>query len=86
MKKLLLSLTLCGLFAAPALAAPVHLKGKKADAFIAKYFPNADIPGPVQGEFTYKKGKHNAVGHASCNVPAMGARSEGEVSTCTVNY
>ncbi|ARN83045.1 hypothetical protein [Methylocystis bryophila] len=86
MNKFFVSLTLCGLLVSPAFAAPVRLKGAKADAFIAKYFPNADIPGPVEGSFTYKKGARTAVGHASCNVPAMGARSEGEVSTCTVKY
>ena len=86
MNRFLLSLALCGLSVTPALAAPVHLKGAKADAFIAKYFPNADIPGPVAGSFTYVKGGHKAVGHANCNVPAMGGRSNGDVSTCTVVY
>jgi hypothetical protein len=86
MKKLLLSLVLCGLFASPAYALTLHLKGKKADAFIAKHFPNASIPGPVEGSFTYGVLHYKRYGRASCNVPAMGARSDGAVSTCMVKY
>jgi len=86
MDRFLLSLAICGLSASPAYALTTHLKGEKADAFIAKYFPNADIPGPVQGKFTYVKGRHKVIGRATCNVPAMGARSDGAVSTCTVVY
>ena len=86
MKKLMLSLTLCGLFASPADALTAHLKGKKADAIIAKHFPEASIPGPVEGAFTYGAFHYKRFGHASCNAPAMGARSDGAVSTCTVVY
>jgi len=74
MKILFLSLTLCGLSASPVYALTTHLKGEKADAFIAKYFPNADIPGPVQGKFTYVKGRNKAIGRATCDVPAIGWR------------
>ena len=70
----------------PALAHPVRLKGGVADAFIAKNFPNAEIPGDVSGAFTYVRHGRKHVGHAKCNVPAMGARSDGAVSTCTVWY
>ena len=68
-------------------AKPVVLKGAAADSFIAKYFPDASIPGPVEGAFTYtnKKGRH-VKGHAKCDVPAMGARSDGAVSECSVFY
>ena len=86
MKKLMWSLTLCALFSSPAYALTVHLKGKRADAFIAKHFPKASIPGPVEGSFTYDVLHYKRYGRASCNVPAMGARSDGAVSTCTVVY
>ena len=74
MKILILSLTLCGLSASPAYALTTHLKGEKADAFIAKHFPNADIPGPVEGKFTYVKGRHKAIGRATCDGRAIGWR------------
>ena len=63
------------------------LKGAAADAFIQKYLPNAVIPGPAGGRFAYvdKRGRRHW-GHARCSVPAMGARSEGEVSRCYVTY
>jgi hypothetical protein len=85
MKKLVFaSAALFFLFAATNAEAEI-LKGAAADSFIAKYFPHADIPGPVEGPFVYidKWGKHRR-GHANCNVPAMGARSDGEVSRCSV--
>ena len=72
--------------AGPALAHPVTLRRGAADAFIAKSFPNAEIPGDVSGAFTYVRHGGTHVGHAKCNVPAMGARSDGAVSTCTVWY
>ncbi len=86
MKKLLLSLTLCGFFASPAYAVTVHLHGAQADAFIREHFPHAVIPGPVKGRFPYRSRGLLRHGHANCNVPAMGARSDGAVSTCTVKY
>ena len=86
MKKLVFFVGVLGLCASPAQARTVHLRGDKADAFITKNFPNAEIPGDVKGEFSYTKHGHKMVGHASCNVPAMGARSDGAVSTCTVVY
>ena len=86
MKKLILVTGLALLLATPALAKTVHLKGQKAEDFITKYFPDAEIPGPVTGSFTYTKNGHSKKGHADCNVPAMGARSDGAVSECTVHY
>ena len=72
---------------AAARAEAAVLKGAAADAFIQKYFPNAVIPGPLGGRFVYvdKRGRRHW-GHARCSVPAMGARSEGEVSRCYVTY
>ena len=56
------------LFAASAANAdgghPLKLTGKAADAFIAKYFPQADIPGPVSGSFRYFKHGRTHVGRA----------------------
>lgn len=72
--------------AQPASAHPVPLKGAAADAFIARNFPNAEIPGEVSGKFTWVRHGYQHVGRAKCFVPAMGARSDGAVSTCTVWY
>jgi hypothetical protein len=85
-RAILASATLLFLFPVANADAAV-LKGAAADAFIQKYFPNAVIPGPVGGRFVYvdKRGRHHR-GHARCSVPAMGARSEGEVSRCYVTY
>jgi len=78
------SLTLACFFAASeAEARHVWYFGAKADAFIAKYLPNASIPGPINQAFTYDHHRH---GWASCNVPAMGARSDGAVSECYVKF
>jgi hypothetical protein len=68
-------------------ARAVKLRGPAADSFVAKYFPNAAVPGRVKGEFTYvaKRGTRH-MGLAKCDIPAMGARSEGAVSLCKVVY
>jgi hypothetical protein len=71
---------------APALAHPMNLTGAAADAFISKHFPNVYIPGDVSGKFAYVHNGRRYAGHAKCNVPAMGARSDGAVSTCSVWY
>lgn len=86
MKAAIFSFAMVLLVAHPAFAGPGILKGRAADKFIAKHFPNADIPGPVSGAFAYVKRGRRATGHAKCFVPAMGARSEGAVSTCSVWY
>jgi hypothetical protein len=68
-------------------AQAVKLRGPAADAFVAKYFPNADVPGRVKGEFTYtSKSGRKGSGLAKCDIPAMGARSDGAVSLCKVIY
>ena len=87
MRVVIMTMAVLGLAATSASAETVRLTGKAADAFIASRFPEASIPGPVVGPFTYvdKRGKRR-IGHARCDVPAMGARSEGAVSTCVVKY
>jgi hypothetical protein len=68
-------------------ARTVRLKGAAAEAFISKNFPKADIPGPVSGRFRYVDARGRTKwGEADCNYPAMGGRSEGDVTTCTVHY
>jgi hypothetical protein len=84
MKTFILSAAMVLMIAHPAFAKPMVLKGAAADAFIAKHFPDAEIPGDVSGKFTYVHDHRNIVGRAKCSVPAMGARSDGAVSECTV--
>ncbi len=67
-------------------ARTVWLAGAKADRFIARYFPHAEIPGPINAAFSYRSHHRLHRGWASCNVPAMGARSDGAVSTCDVKF
>jgi hypothetical protein len=68
-------------------AQAVKLRGPAADAFVAKYFPNAAVPGRVKGQFTYpSRGGRKGSGLAKCDIPAMGARSDGAVSLCKVIY
>ena len=87
MRTFILAIAMLGFAATSAGAETVHLTGKAADAFIASRFPDASIPGPVSGRFTYvdKRGKRR-FGRARCYAPAMGARSEGAVSACVVKY
>ena len=87
MNKLVLASAALLLVSAATDAEAAILKGAAADSFIAKYFPHAVIPGPVEGAFVYigKWGRHRK-GHARCDVPAMGARSEGAVSRCSVTW
>jgi hypothetical protein len=88
MRRLILPVAMLLMITASASAFEAEkLRGAAADAFIAKYFPNAAIPGPFKGEFTYtnKKGEQTR-GLAKCLVPAMGARSDGAVSMCKVLY
>ena len=56
-----------------------HLSGKSAIAFIKAHFPDADIPGTVEGVYYTKE---QQAGYAKCFYPAMGARSMGQVPTC----
>ena len=86
MLRTLLSAVALLVLSASAWANPVTLEGKAAEAFIARNFPKADIPGDVAGVFTYAHHGGRRTGRAQCSVPAMGARSEGAVSTCKVWY
>jgi|HubBroStandDraft_5_1064220.scaffolds.fasta_scaffold475754_1 hypothetical protein len=70
-------------------AQAVKLRGLAADAFVAKYFPAAAVPGRVKGQFTFtyaNKSSQRHAGVAKCDIPAMGARSDGAVSLCKVLY
>jgi hypothetical protein len=69
-----------------AQAQAVKLRGPAADAFVAKYFPNAAVPGRIKGQFTYSKSGATRSGLAKCDIPAMGARSDGAISLCKVLY
>ena len=87
MKTIVLSAALILAICAWARAEIVNLTGEAADIFIKSEFPDAPIPGPVEGAFTYtNKSGEQIKGYADCSVPAMGARSEGAVSVCTINY
>lgn len=86
MRMRVLAGTLLVVAQAAAAAEPVTLTGKAAEAFIAQSFPNAYIPGDVSGAFHYDRNGRKGVGHAKCSVPAMGARGDGAVSTCTIWY
>ena len=86
MKKLIL-ITVLMLVGSVAKAETVAYDGEAADAFIARHFPDAEIPGPVEGSFQYiNRHRQLRQGFAKCFVPAMGGRSDGYVSTCEVQY
>jgi hypothetical protein len=84
--RLIFSSAALALISSLAQAQAVKLRGAATDFFFAKYFPNADIPGRVKGQFTYTKSGQRRMGLAKCDVPAMGARSDGAVSLCKVLY
>jgi hypothetical protein len=87
MNKIILASAALLFIASSANAKAAILRGQAAESFIAKYFPQASLPGPVSGGFSYidKRGRHRR-GHARCSVPAMGARSDGAVSRCAVTW
>ena len=88
MKKALLVLTsgsLISLFAHSTSACQTKIASTTADNFISEYFPQADIPGPIHGTFSYIDSTgYPQQGTADCFVPAMGSASDGVVSTCAV--
>ena len=87
MNRLIFSFAALVAISSSANAQAVKLRGAAADAFVAKYFPNADVPGLIKGAFTYtSKSGAKTSGLAKCVIPAMGARSEGAVSLCKVIY
>jgi hypothetical protein len=64
-----------------------NLSDDSACEFLAKYFPDAAIPGRVSGTFVYvNKRSELKHGYADCFYPAMGGRSQGLVPTCEVIY
>ena len=66
---------------------PVYLTGEAAESFIERHLPAAEIPGPVEGAFTYQNARGaRKTGVAKCFYPAMGARSNGAVTSCSVVY
>ena len=87
MKKVMFIASLLLLISRLAMAKNVSLEGDAADSFIARHFPQAEIPGQIKDVFQYidKNGKQRR-GYADCFVPAMGARSDGAVSSCSIIY
>jgi hypothetical protein len=87
LKKLIVITAMLVVVSPLAKAKNVSLKDEVARAFIHKHFPDAYIPGEVEGNFTYisKNGKKKH-GYAKCDYPAMGAASEGSVPICSVKY
>ena len=87
MNRLIVVVAAVVMVSSSAHAQALKLRGKAADAFVAKYFPNAAVPGPIKARFTYiSKSGVKASGLAKCVIPAMGARSDGAVSLCKVLY
>jgi hypothetical protein len=87
MNRLIVASAALVMISSSANAQAVKLRGSAADAFVAKYFPNAAVPGRIKGQFTYtSKSGAKGSGLAKCDIPAMGARSEGAVSLCKVLY
>ena len=87
MKKLVLATLSLVFISQLAQAQTVELTGSAAESFIERHFPNAEIPGHLNGTFLYinKNGKTKR-GYAECFYPPMGARSDGVETTCTVIY
>jgi hypothetical protein len=87
MKRWIVAGVAVAMISSAAHAQAVKLRGAAADSFVAKYFPNAAVPGRVKGQFTYaNKSGQRRTGLAKCEIPAMGARSDGAVSLCKVLY
>jgi hypothetical protein len=84
MNKLIVSFATLLLISSSADAQAVKLRGEAADAFVAKYFPNAGAPALIKSTFTYTgKNGQRGRGLAKCIVPA---RSDGGESLCKVLY
>jgi hypothetical protein len=84
MNGLIVSLAALLLISSSANAQAVKLRGEAADAFVAKYFPNAGAPALIKSTFTYTgKNGQRGRGLAKCIVPA---RSDGGESLCKVLY
>jgi hypothetical protein len=86
MKKLIL-ISMLFMMGSLAKAETVTYDGDAADSFISRHFPDAEIPGPVEGAFQYiNRHRQLRQGYAKCFVPAMGGRSDGFTSSCEVQY
>jgi hypothetical protein len=87
MNRLIVAGSAIVMISSSANAQAVKIRGAAADSFVAKYFPNAAVPDRVKGQFTYaNKSGERHTGLAKCDIPAMGARSDGAVSLCKVLY
>lgn len=87
MKNVILSTAFILLISPLANAQTVTLSGDAAVSFINRHFPNASIPGTVEGVFHYiNRNGAEKPGYAQCFVPAMGESSDGVVPSCTVEY
>ena len=84
MNRLIVSFAALLMIYSSANAQAVKLRGEAANAFVAKYFPNAGAPALIKSTFTYtgKNGQHGR-GLAKCIIPA---RSDGGQSLCKVIY
>lgn len=84
MNRLIVSFAALLMFSTSAHAQAVKLRGEAADAFVAKYFPNASAPALIKSTFTYtSKNGRRGRGLAKCIIPA---RSDGADSLCKVLY
>jgi hypothetical protein len=83
MNRLIVSLAALLVISSSASAQAVKLRGEAADAFVAKYFPNAGAPALIKNTFSYtSKNGQRVRGLAKCIIPA---RSDG-ASLCKVLY
>ena len=84
MNRWIVSVAALAVISTSANAEAVKLSGEAANAFVAKYFPNAGAPALIKGAFPYtSKSGAKSTGLAKCIIPA---RSAGGVSLCKVLY
>jgi hypothetical protein len=84
MNRLIVSFAALLSISSSANAQAVKLRGEAADAFVAKYFPNAGAPALIKSTFTYtSKNGQRGRGLAKCIIPA---RANGADSLCKVLY
>ena len=84
MNRLIVSLAALLVISSSASAQAVKLRGEAADAFVAKYFPNAGAPALIKSTFTYtRKNGVKSSGLAKCIIPE---RSDGAISLCKILY
>jgi hypothetical protein len=84
MNRLIVSFAALLMIYSSANAQAVKLRGETADAFVAKYFPNAGAPALIKSTFSYMdKNGQRGTGLAKCMIPA---RSDGAGSLCKVLF